>query len=244
MLSRKEYPDLLDFLSSVPIRREVKKPFFGKPYLPFHAYCHILSFLYEDGALLGRAKRDKLNILKKMFVIPGIKPMESAQETAKGMLDQFRKEAGGEPHSFYDFIEHYYLERALKPYGLTLLPRNEGEARKIRKVCEAKIPLTNAIPNIKLHLLDGIGFGSSFPDLTEEMFRRSYEAGMYYDTSVRDKRSERPMKIYTLEEREKPVLLALAAYTSEFYPELIAPLDLQREVEEVKKQREEMEREG
>ncbi len=230
------YLDLLEYFSLVPVKREIKKPFLGKPYLQLHAYYHILSFVYEDGALLGRAKRDKLDILEKMLVIPGLsKPMESAQETAKGELEEFRKETGGEPYSFYDFIEYMYLERALKPYGLTLEPRNEKEARKIRKVFESKISLTEAIPMIKLHVLDGIGFGSSFPKLTEKMITQQQMKDRYYDAFVRDKRSEKPMKISTLEERERAVLLMLSAYTSEFYPELIAPLDLQREVEEVKR---------
>jgi len=238
--------DLLDYLGSTPVRREVQKPLFGKPYLRFDAYCHILSFVYEEGALLGRAKRHKLSILEKMLIIPGIKlkPVEDAQEMAKARLDGFRKESGGEPSTFSEFIELRAVEGALKRYGLNLPPRNEGEAWKIRKVGGVKMPLREAIPGIKLHVLEGIGFGSSFPELTEEMFRRAYKVDTYYDTFVRDERSERPMLISTLEKREKAVLLMVAAYTSECYPELVDPLDLRKDVEEAKKKYEEIEKES
>ena len=92
-------PTLIEFLSSVPVRREVKKPLFGGHYLRFDAFCHILCFVYEEGALLGRARRDKLSILEKMLIIPGIefKPIENAQEMAKERLAQYLKEAGHEP---------------------------------------------------------------------------------------------------------------------------------------------------
>lgn len=238
MTYKEGQPDLLDYLGSTPVRREVQKPLFGKPYLRFDAYCHILSFVYEDGALLGRAKRDKLSILEKMLIIPGIKlePIEDAQEMAKARLDEFRKESGGEPSTFSEFIELRAVEGALKRYGLNLPPRNEGEAWKIRKVCGVKMPLKEAIPQIKLTLLEGIGFGSSFPELTEKMFRGAYKIDTYYDTFVRDKRSERPMTISTIEEREKAVLLMVAAYTSVCYPELVDPLDLLKEVKEAKKE--------
>lgn len=230
-------PDLLDYLGSTPVRREVQKPLFGKPYLRFDAYCHILSFVYEEGALLGRAKRHKLSILEQLLIIPGIKlkPIEDAQEMAKARLDEFRKESGGEPSAFTEFIELRAVEGALKAHGLALPPRNEREAWKIRKVYGVKMPLREAIAGIKLHVLEGIGFGSSFPELTEEMFRGAYKVDTYYDTFVRDKHSERPMIVSTLEEREKAVLLMVAAHTSVCYPELVDPLDLRKEVEEAKK---------
>ena len=104
--------------------------------------------------------------------------------------------------------------------------------------------LKEAIPQIKLHVHEGIGFGSSFPELTEKMFSKAYETDTYYDTFVRDKRSERPVTISTLEERENAVLVMVAAYTSECYPELVDPLDLRKDVEEAKKKYEEIGKES
>lgn len=77
--------------------------------------------------------------------------------------------------------------------------------------------------------LEGIGFGSSFPQLTEKMYRNLHES---IDMDVWSKWRahglaipEKPTQM-TLEEQEALILQMVAAYTSEYYPELLDLLDL------------------
>lgn len=220
---------LVEFLASMPVRENVEKSLFGKLYLRLGAYYEILHVAYQDGALLGRAKRDKLSILKKMLVEPEAKsePLELGREMAEKYLNQYIKEVGSEPSAFTNFLDRTTVGYALTPYGLNLTepPWNEGEVAKLSRVFNKKIPVDDAARNVKAHTLGGIGFGISFPELTEKMIRTDYLMDRYYDVLVRDERFEKPMLISSLEEREKAVILLTA-----HYPELVDPLDSQKEL--------------
>jgi len=235
---------LIDFLASLPVREKVEKSLFGKLYLRLGAYYQILHFAYQDGALLGRAKRDKLSILQKVLVVPEAKsePLELGREMAERYLNQYIKEVGSEPSAFTQFLDRTTVGYSLTPYGLNLNepPRNEGEAAKWRRVCNKKIPLDDATRHVKMHTIGGIGFGISFPELTKNMLLEDYQNDTYYDTFVRDERFEKPMPIKNPDEREKAVLLMVAAYMFEYYPELIGPLGLRNEAEQAKKEMEQI----
>lgn len=77
----------------------------------------------------------------------------------------------------------------------------------------------------------GIGFGSSFTELTVRMYRNTYEninVNMKEWAEARSYGLNIPEKpdFIPLEEREKEILATVAGYTGEFYPELLDPLDL------------------
>jgi len=77
--------------------------------------------------------------------------------------------------------------------------------------------------------LEGVGFGSSFPELTEKMYINTYEK-VNLDNWARGVAAGIDIpaqpEIVSLEEREEAVLLIVAVYTADYYPELLDPLDL------------------
>ena len=101
--------------------------------------------------------------------------------------------------------------------------------KTLKKVFMEKFPLKEAESIIKELGLEGIGFGSCFPELTEKIWRRTYESidmdkwSKYRSSGL--VLSEKPPKM-NLEEREQMVLKMVAAYVSEHCPELIDPLEL------------------
>jgi hypothetical protein len=91
-----------------------------------------------------------------------------------------------------------------------------GQGTPIDKIDKKKIPLERAVLIIENLLLEGIGFGSSFPELTDKMVRA--------ETASLPELTTQPQ--LRLEEREKMVIYWLEEYAKEYYPELLEPLNL------------------
>jgi len=204
----------------------------------FWDYFTVLSFQYESGAILGRARKDKLSILGKMLVLPGTEVgdfVKFMQSQANERLEKFKNESGREPNTFYDFIFCREIERVV---GLNLnkifeeyIHRN----KEIIKLLDHKLSLDKAWDGIQVYGGAGIGFGSLFPELTERMYKNASEnIDMDEWSQVRKMGVDIPEMpdIVTLEEREESVLGLVAVYVAEFWPELLDPLDLRGYVEE------------
>ena len=254
---KEEQISLQGFLAWIPLKYMVRKTLIGKRYI--HLATCLLSFQveYETGAVLGRAKLDKLDILKKMLFnpsVPGfsmVNVIKDSQEAAKERLDEFKKEHGDEPETSSDFIYWPLWEKAtgltfdevFKPEPCDIETRErtrERLSRIIQKKLGGKVPLEEAQPTISGFLLEGLGFGSTFPELTEKMCKNVYEKtdeelqrisralgfSTPEDLSRRVGLPTTEEQAPTLKEREEQVLQAVAVYASEYYPELVVALDL------------------
>ena len=223
-------PTLMSFLGSRPVARGLaKKRLFGGPYIRLYDFCELLTFMYESGAILGRAMSNKLGILEKMLAVPWWAPepmtMKFAQEMAKERLNAFRNETGAEPDSFIKFIQLKELERRIGLLALSVLPSGNKEARK---AVDKKIPLAEAALPINTFGLEGVGFGSCSPTLTERMYRTDYENinAEWSESRAHGLAAPEEPPQESFEKREKNVLQVVAAYASKYYPELLDPLDL------------------
>lgn len=211
---------LMGYLGVDIVRKATETRLFGGPYMRFINFLQVVAFLYETGAILGRAKRDKVNILEKMLGEPEREGelIKLWQEKAKERLEKF----GKEPDSFLDFI--YSTELAELGLSLTGFP----DLKTMRKTLGEKFPATQELElTIKIHGLEGIGFGSSFADLTEKMVRNLYEKIDMDKWSEARAHGvalpEKPRKI-SFEGREEEVLTEVANYTRQYFPKLLKPL--------------------
>ena len=209
---------LMAYFGMVPVSQVLEKPVFRSPYIRFMRFLLVSKYLYEIGAIIGRARHNKLLILVKMLAVPGKEHnvVSFLQEQAQKRLDSY----GREPDTFFSL----FMTTELAKMGCKL------EWFEVpRKVAEQKMPLQEAEPIIKLLGEEGIGFGSKFPELTQRMFSHQYERidmGQWremkkYVTTF----SGHPPQI-TLEEREQEVLSQLAVYVNEYFPQLVRPLAL------------------
>ncbi len=189
-------PTLMSYLASEPTEYFSEKGLFRKRRITFYNTLTVCGYMYETGAILGRVRRDKLTTLVK--ILPVVAGQEdscllSLKEDAPKRLNQFKQEYKKEPDSFAEFILHQHqIENAsAKTFG-------------------ERTPLEKVYPFFERWGAGGIGFGSSFPELTRKMYKNPE---------------------VNFEERERLILRMVAAYTSEYYPELLDPLDLRRYLE-------------
>ena len=231
-------------LAWIPLKQVVRKKLSRKRYITMFYYSRTLAFQYETGALLGRAMRHKLDILHKMLVKPGTdinRSIAFIQSEAKDRLKKFTEEKGKEPDTFNDFIALKELEEAAKVMGLSIdedayYQDPKSHLKNLGKLYSHEVALVDVYKNILNCSLYGIGFGSSFPELTVRMYKNTYEnidVNMKEWAEARSYGLNIPEKpdFIPLEEREKEILAIVAGYTGEYYPELLDPLDLRGQLE-------------
>lgn len=111
------------------------------------------------------------------------------------------------------------------------IPRVPSEER-LRALNE-NISLESVLDSLRRFGEEGIGFGSQFPELTEKMYRSHENIDMDKWSEARSHGLDIPEKpdMISLEEREESLLQIVAAYTAEYYPELLEPLDLRNYLE-------------
>ena len=228
----------VDYLGYEPVMAMAKKGLFGGPYLTFNDFCAVLASLYESSAVLGRARSNKLSVIEKIiaaqYPMHGPEPIKDLRKDVKESLDEFIKERGREPHSFLEFIQIKQIENVLEHEGIRGLPDAahgklyadkaiglkaiDAQAmglsdKKVTKILMRKISLRDTEIGLRIYGNNGIAFGISFPELTENIYRNLHE-----------KSKDAP--VITLEQREKDILGIVADYIQQFWPELLDALDL------------------
>jgi hypothetical protein len=235
---------LVEFLCNPLLTKIIKGSLFGGPYVRSIDLLFVSAHIYSIGATLGRALRDKLDTLTKLLFAPSTEEhkvgrvMQLCKKDAKNNLEEYKNKFGREPATFDDFTFYSGIEKRIRTEGIDLSPKDAFEAyshgdRKIKKFFDEKVASEGVGEHAAIMLLQGINFCSSFPELTEKMYQKAYEderdfwAGKWYGVTV-----PKEFKVASLEEGERTVLQMTAAYASEYYPELLDPLDLRGYVEE------------
>lgn len=194
----------------------------GGRYVQFGRLLSSATYLYESGAIIGCSKRDRLDSLAHMIVQPG----KEAQFVADSQSQANKRlhELGREPTSIFDLVWSTELAKA----GLTL-PDFADFKRKSKPFYE-KLPCDPHLEaRLKMFILEGIGFGSLYPGLTEKMWRQSHEAidkGQWSQLRTLGLEIAEDPSPVTFEQKTELVQDILAAYASEYYPELMEPLGL------------------
>jgi hypothetical protein len=239
MSSETNRPTLAEHLGMTDIGSIVQKRFFGGYDVPFMQFLTVGLWLFLKGAALGRARCNSLEIVAKLLV-----GLESLAETFAqfGLPGQ---EAANSEDFVYEYLRKvasdgmaYYEKRYQKEpdsflgLWLTSFAPPEGDFRdpqRMRGLAKRKIRLGVALQQSDAWLLAGISFGATFPELTERMWRREYEK---HDAkilaSARQHGLDVPEKFtpLPLEEMEQQVLVEVASYVKEYFPESVEPLSL------------------
>ena len=199
-------------------------------------YYFILPFLYEVGAILGRSRPDKINVLKKMlftmdkdllrkvsFTMDQVEAnIEKTMDKAEGRLGRYKQDCrGSEPETFDQFI--MVTEHQSHTLWCSLKPKSKVSPRKVE-------------PYILTFILEGIAFGSLLPELTRKMNRKFYDSAQIdWDTWIPVDGIVPAAGIFalpgeptilSLEGQEQTLLQVVGWYTTHFYPELLYSLEL------------------
>jgi hypothetical protein len=193
-----------------------------KPYLNLLSVLYAGLVVFEQAAVLGRARNTQMETLAKLFSTPGDERgacdhlIEATKENIQGY--------GQTPESFIDFFTKTVGAGAFESY------QNPDTFKQLSR---KEVQLWMVLNWMEVWFYAGIGLGLAFPESVVRMWRNSYEvdrsgiweraqqAGAFLDIPKKD--AETPL---TLEEMEQVVLSQVAEYAREYFPEIVAPLKL------------------
>ncbi len=230
---------LMDYISHSPAGDVVKQTEIlgvrGGYYIYLLEYISLLCFLYESGAILGRALKEKSNTLEKLlhikYQITHIS-LSDWQILAEERLKKYEEECGKQPDNFYDFI---FDQEASKMTRIKINTKRNIKSF-YKKLYFTKVPLkdpdtTDGIyietkeKKMCEYIIEGSGFGSRFPELTREMNGRYWssidiESDDWNNLTKNFKFIDTPLRMLTLNWQEKSLLEIVQFYIEECEPEL------------------------
>lgn len=182
----------------------------GQSYLPLSGLLHVCAYLYETGAILGRARQDRLHELVSMSFAA-----EERQYCLAELRHQLRRRletSGGYAHSFYTF----YLYGTMRDMNMHFDINGMREAHNnIRDKTEVWHFLEYAGA-------EGLLLGGWYPDLAEKMYGKGYGAQEDIITEMTRGVAILPEEtgITSIQERENVIVNKVNVFISQWRPEL------------------------
>jgi hypothetical protein len=209
-----------DYLITCVIHKITEKTWLGSPFVRIGRILTISAWLYETGAILGRRWKDKLPVVMQMYEIEEKRSEFTIywSNQAKKRIDQY----GGSPKNFQTFMIHTDLELFWN-----------SKIQDFIKIGDKKLNKNQAQESLQLaslSLLEGIMFGSLYPDITKEMLTNTYEKvdmnawkeARKYGLTL----SKNPPYTSVLDKEEQAIELA-RDYVKQYHPNLINALNLE-----------------
>ena len=198
----------------------LEKPLFGRQFVRYSKMLTLSGYMYESGAILGRALHTNIDSLETVLGAPE-NPGELIrvlQQGAKDTLEQYQEK----PTSFGLLVAETYL----REYGLSL---TSPDVKRMKQLLETKVEPRVADGNVQDSMAGGIGFGSLYPELTEEIYKATYQqhdAAAWSQARMHGLEVPERNDAISLEEQEHNLLTFTAEYVSEFFPSQVLPLGL------------------
>jgi len=199
------------FLILSVLPKLMEKDFLGRMYIRLGRVLTLSSWLYETGAILGRFFKGKLFTLVAIYEIES-KRQEFIQfwcSEAKKRLETY----SGQPSSFPIFVTQTDLEMFAGEKLDNLM--KVGDKKLFHEEGQRWLTLAER------SMIEGIMFGSMFPDLTQEMLINEYEKvdmdswneARKYGLTLPEKPSH-----MTVQSKEEEVMALLRDYVEEHHP--------------------------
>lgn len=225
-------PTLAEHLSRSRLEGSARKTLFGRYKVPRWHLIELGAWIFGMGAVYGRARREKLELVAELFI--GLKAigetfsragfprhvaddgryvLEALRKIASDGLRHYRDSLGKDPESLNDLLLTSFSPRELDYRNPEILLRLRHE----------RVGISTALQQLDAWLFAGISLGAFFPDLTERMWKNSYEQVDHKVWELAYKSGLEIPKEFTplpLDEIEKDVLLDVATYIAEYFPEL------------------------
>ena len=197
--------------------RLVSKRLFGGYQMPLGSMVYAGLWVFQKGALLGRARRSSFQALASLVAQAG-SDESVAQVMRQGAEERMRRSSSSQVGTFWEFW--CLTEYPTSPFG-------DLEAWKV--LGRKKVRLGEVLSRAPFWAADGIGFGAMFPDVTESLWRRSYEiADPEKWKRARQAGVALPKNetLLPLEEMEPQVLAEVRAFAQQNRPDLVGLLTL------------------
>ena len=182
----------------------------GQSYVPLSGMLHVCAYLYETGALLGRASKDRLLELLSMSFAS--EEVQHCLAELRRLLRRRLETSGRYAHSFYTF----YLHGTMRDMNMNFDVSGMREAHhNIRDKIEAGHFLEYAGA-------EGLLLGSRYPDLAEKMYGKGYGAQEDIINEMTRGVALLPEEtaITSIRERELVILSKVSAYVCQYHPNI------------------------
>jgi len=197
----------------------MEKDWLGKQFIRLGRILTISSWLYEIGAILGQFWKDKIPVVVSMYEVENKR--EGFTEYWRGQAKNRLEKYGEQPRTFPSFVLHTDME--------ILLGKKLDDFLKIGDKKLSGDEGNKWLRLVETSMIEGIMFGSLFPDLTHTMLKNEYEKidmdswkeARKYGVTL----SEEPPEITTVD-KEKETIEMARDYVMEYHPELVGDLGL------------------
>ena len=182
----------------------------GQSYVSLSGLLHVCAYMYETGAILGRARQDRLSELLTMSFA---EEMEHCVAELRHLLRRRLEQSGRYAHSFYTF----YLHGTMRDMNMNFYIKSMKEANhNIRNQIEAGHFLEYAGA-------EGLLMGGWYPELAEKMYGKGYGAQEDIINEMTRGAALLPEEIATasIQEREQVILNSVNALISQYFPEFV-----------------------
>lgn len=221
-MTKADRPTFAAFLGSPISGGLVEKGFFGGPFVRYSKFLLALAYLFEMGALLGRARSEKVTVLAEMMVNNG-SGAETIAELQK-IAEEWLAKWGESPDSLIGGI----YRQELTSQGVQL--DSVESLSKSKQLFDRKVGLNDSGQALQVFTYVGIAFGSRFPELTEQLYRHDHEqvdSRRWAEYRAWGLSLPETPTVVRLEEQVNTVLTLTAAYAHQYFPHLLEALDLQ-----------------
>lgn len=229
MAGESRRPTLAEYLGMTQIRSMVQKKLFGGYEVPLVQFLIVGMWLFLKGAIFGRARRDKLEVVAKMFL--GLELVANAfaqlgfpkqAASSEDWVFEYTRKVASDGMAYYRNYCKKEPESFLDLWLTSFAPPDVDfrDLQKMRKLAKRKIRLGVALQQADNWLLVGISFGAKFPELTEKMWRQNYEKhdperwafARLHGLDIPEEFTPLP-----LEEMEQQVLAEVTSYVTEYF---------------------------
>lgn len=217
-------PTLLAHLAYQIITPVTKKGRYSDEYVLFGDYMPCAQFLYETSAILGFTFRDRLAVFVELFCEAGREAnlISALAESAASRLSGLPQE----PQDFFDMFFKPEVERLMKVMrdaGITKC----SEWLDFPKVAKQRMRCADIFSRLQSTAPEGIGLGSSYPDLTERLLSHAEDSETWsrFRAHGLDIPAS-PPKQKSIPERQAEATSMIRPYVEKVRPDLLAKLGL------------------
>jgi len=182
----------------------------GKSYVPLSGLLQVCAYLYETGAILGRARQDRL--LELMSMSFAAEEVQFHLAELRSLLRRRLEKSGRYAHSFYTFYLHGTMRDMNIYFDISGMRKAHNDVRD-----------KTGVGNFLEHAgAEGLLLGAWYPDLAEKMYGKGYGAQEDIINEMTRRVAVLPEEtaIASIQEREELILSKVGVYVSRYHPEL------------------------
>ena len=182
----------------------------GKSYVSLSGLLQLCGYLYETGAILGRARQDRL--LELMSMSFAAEEVQFYLAELRSLLLRRLEKSGRYAHSFYTFYLHGTMRDMNIYFDISGMRKAHNDIRDKTGVGQF----------LERAGAEGLLLGAWYPDLAEKMYGKGYGAQEDIINEMTRRVAVLPEEtaITSIREREELILSKLSIYVSRYHPEL------------------------